>query len=423
MSFLLLGILALLLVIGTPVAFALSATAILMLLVTGDSMAVVPQVIFDSLSIYELAAVPLFVLMSQVLVAGKIGDHLFEVMNRWVGHLPGGLGIATVLSCGFFAAVAGSSTTTAATVGTSAIPAMKKHGYPKRFSYGLVAGGGTLGILIPPSIPFVLYSAITGASVGHLYLAGVIPGLVMMSIFITYVVGYAKWTGQLPDAASFTWREALSLSWTHVGALALPFIVLGSIYSGIVTPTEAAAIGAIYSILLSLLHYRSIRVADLLPMFLNTVKLSVMLLFIIAGALLLARVVTTLQIAQEIIGGLAALGTSKWVFLILINIIWIFMGDFLDVASIMLITLPIAYPVTVALGIDPIWFAVMMVINMELATITPPVGLNLFVIMGITGEKDFMEVLKGTVPFMVLITFVLVLVMVFPPLATWLPSL
>ena len=146
-------------------------------------------------------------------------------------------------------------------------------------------------------------------------------------------------------------------------------------------------------------------------MFLNTVKVSVMLLFIIAGALLLARVVTTLQIAQEIIGGLAALGTSKWIFLILINIIWIFMGDFLDVASIMLITLPIAYPVAVALGIDPIWFAVMMVINMELATITPPVGLNLFVIMGITGEKDFMEVLKGTVPFMMLITFVLVLVM------------
>jgi len=422
MSFLLLGILALLLVIGTPVAFALSASAIVMLLVTGDTLSVVPQVIFDSLSIYELAAVPLFVLMSQVLVAGKIGDHLFEVMNRWVGHLPGGLGIATVLSCGFFAAVAGSSTTTAATVGTSAIPAMKKHGYPKRFAYGLVAGGGTLGILIPPSIPFVLYSAITGTSVGHLYLAGVMPGLVMMCVFIVYVVSYAKLTGNLPDAASFSRREALSFSLTHFGALALPIIVLGSIYSGIVTPTEAAAIGATYSILLSFFHYRYIKISDLLPMFLNTVKVSVMLLFIIAGALLLARVVTTLQIAQEIIGGLAALGTSKWIFLILINIIWIFMGDFLDVASIMLITLPIAYPVAVALGIDPIWFAVMMVINMELATITPPVGLNLFVIMGITGEKDFMEVLKGTVPFMVLITFVLVLVMVFPSLATWLPS-
>jgi C4-dicarboxylate transporter, DctM subunit len=422
MSFLLLGILTLLLVIGTPVAFALSATAIVMLLVTGDTLSVVPQVIFDTLSIYELAAVPLFVLMSQVLVAGKIGDHLFEVMNRWVGHLPGGLGIATVLSCGFFAAVAGSSTTTAATVGTSAIPAMKNHGYPKRFAYGLVAGGGTLGILIPPSIPFVLYSAIAGTSVGDLYLAGVIPGLVMMSIFIVYVVSYAKLTGNLPNAAPFSLREALSFSLTHFGALILPFIVLGSIYAGIVTPTEAAAIGAIYSILLSFLHYRSIKISDLLPMFLNTVKVTVMLLFIIAGALLLARVVTTLQIAQEIIAGLAALGSSKWIFLILINIIWIFMGDFLDVASIMLITLPIAYPVTVVLGIDPVWFAVIMVINMELATITPPVGLNLFVIMGVTDEKDFMEVLKGTVPFMVLITFVLVLVMVFPSLATWLPS-
>lgn len=422
MSLLLLGLVIGLLVLGTPVAFALSATAIVILVATGEPLSIVPQVFFDSLSIYELAAVPLFVLMSQVLATGKIGDHLFDVMNRWVGHWPGGLGIATVLSCGFFAAVAGSSTTTAATVGTSAIPAMRQHGYPKRFAYGLVAGGGTLGILIPPSIPFVLYAAITGASVGHLYLAGVVPGLVMMLVFIVYIVGYAYSSGRLPRAERAPIGERIAFSVRHIGALLLPVVVLGSIYGGIVTPTEAAAIGAIYSILLSMLVYRSIGFKDLLPILLDTVRVSVMLLLIIAGALLLARVVTTLQIAQEIIGALAGLGTTKWIFLILINVIWIFMGDFLDVASIMLITLPIVFPITVSLGIDPIWFAVMMVINMELATITPPVGLNLFVIMGITGEKNFMEVLKGTVPFMFLITLVLVLVMAFPSLATWLPK-
>jgi C4-dicarboxylate transporter DctM subunit len=343
-------------------------------------------------------------------------------MNRWVGHWPGGLGIATVLSCGFFAAVAGSSTTTAATVGASAIPAMRQHGYEKRLAYGLVAGGGTLGILIPPSIPFVLYAAITGASVGHLYLAGVMPGLLMMLVFIVYIVGYAYSSGALPRVQRSPIRERIALSVRHFGALLLPVVVLGSIYGGIVTPTEAAAVGALYSIALSMLVYRSVRFKDLMPILLDTVRVSVMLLLIIAGALLLARVVTTLQVAQEIIGALAQLGTGKWVFLILLNVIWIFMGDFLDVASIMLITLPIVYPITVVLQIDPIWFAVIMVINMELATITPPVGLNLFVIMGITGEKSFMEVLKGTLPFMILITLVLILVMIFPSVATWLPK-
>lgn len=422
MSLALLAALLVLLAIGTPVAFALSAVAIAVLVATGDNLTAVPQVVFDSLSIYELAAVPLFILMSQVLQAGRIGDRLFDVMQQWVGHWPGGLGLATILSCGFFAAVAGSSTTTAATVGTSAIPAMRNHGYPKRFAYGLVAGGGTLGILIPPSIPFVLYAAVTGASVGQLYLAGVVPGIVLMLIFSVYVFLHARFTGALPRSARVPIPTRIRTTVREIGAVLLPVVVLGSIYAGIVTPTEAAALGAGYSFLLAIVVYRSLRFADLGPVFMGAVRISCMLLLIIVGALLLARVVTTLRVAQEVIGALAALDGGKWMFIILINIIWIFMGDFLDVASIMLITLPIAFPVTVALGIDPIWFAVIMVINMELATITPPVGLNLFVIMGITGERDFLEVLKGAVPFMFLITGLLVLVMLVPELATWLPK-
>ena len=422
MTLFLLAVLIALLVIATPVAFSLSVAAIVGLVVTGDKLGIVPQVFFDTMSIYELAAVPLFVLMSQILLKGRVGDLLFDVINRWVGHLPGGLAIATILSCGFFAAVAGSSTTTAATVGTSAIPAMRKHGYPKRLTYGLVAGGGTLGILIPPSIPMVLYAAVTGSSVGELYMAGVVPGLVMMLLFIVYVVGHDRFVQRLPRIARMPMGAQLGYSLQHLPALLLPMMVLGSIYGGIVTPTEAAAVGVVYSLLICTLYYRSLAWKDIGPALMATVVVSVMLLTIIAGALILARVVTTLRIAQEIVAAMQALGIGKWTFLILINLIWILMGDFLDVASIILITLPVVFPITVAYGIDPIWFAVIMVINMELATITPPVGLNLFVIMGITGEKDFMEVLKGAAPFMVLILLVLVIIMAWPELATWLPK-
>lgn len=422
LSFLLLAVLAVLLIAGTPVGFALSLTAVAGILATGDRLSIVPQVIFDSLSIYELAAVPLFILMSQILLVGRVGDYLFELINRWVGHWPGGLAIATILSCGFFAAVAGSSTTTAATVGTSALPAMQRYGYPKRLSYGLVAGGGTLGILIPPSIPMVLYSAVTGASVGELYAAGVVPGLIMMAVFITYVVGYHFLGGGLPRFEPLPIGDRIRFTIAHFPALLLPVVVLGSIYAGIVTPTEAAAVGVAYSLLICTVYYRSLTLAALGPALMSTVRITIMLLVIIAGALLLGRVITTLQVAQEMAAALQAFGIGKWTFLLIINVVWIFMGDFLDVASIMMITLPVVFPLAMGYGIDPIWFAVIMVINMELATITPPVGLNLFVIMGIAKEKSMGEILKGVFPFMILILIVMAIVAIWPQTATWLPK-
>lgn len=411
-----------LLVLGTPVAYSLGISAVAGILLAGDRLSIIPQIYYDSLLIYELAAVPLFVLMSQILVIGKVGDHLFEVINRWVGHLPGGLAIATILSCGFFAAVAGSSTTTAATVGTTAIPAMKKYGYPKRFTYGLVAGGGTLGILIPPSIPMVLYSAVTSASVGDLYAAGIIPGIIMMIVFMVYVVGYNFAFEQLPRAPRASLQERIQFSLKHFPGLLLPIVVLGSIYFGLVTPTEAAAVGVFYSLMICIFYYRSLKIKDVLPALMVTVRISVMLLSIIATALILGRVVTTLQIAQDAAELLRSFGIGKWTFLIVINIVWILMGDFLDVASIMMISLPVVFPIAMSYGIDPIWFAVIMVMNMELATITPPVGLNLFVIMGITGEKKLGEVVKGAFPFMVLIVFVMLIVALVPETATWLPK-
>jgi C4-dicarboxylate transporter DctM subunit len=411
------------LVIGTPVAFAMGITAILGMWLLGDNLAAVPKVFYETFTIYELLAVPLFVLMSQVLLVGKMGENLFEVINRWVRHWPGGLGIATVLSCGFFSAVAGSSTATAATVGATAIPAMLKRNYPKSFAFGMVAGGGTLGILIPPSIPFILYAAITGESVGKLFMAGVLPGAMIILLLILYIVFLQMRTGTLPRDEKASLRDRLSITIRHGGALLLPVVVLGGIYGGILTPTEAAAAGSIYSILLCALGYRSLGFRDVMPILMVTLRVSCMIMFIIAGALVLSRVLTTLQIAPNLIHFFEQMNMGKWEFVILMSILWLVMGTVMEVASIMLITLPIAFPIAVSLGIDPIWFAVIMVINMELATISPPIGLNIFVLMGIMNEKDEAMIVRGVLPPFLIIGLGMIIIMIFPSIATWLPNL
>jgi C4-dicarboxylate transporter DctM subunit len=411
------------LILGTPVAFAMGITAIVGMWLTGDNLAAVPKVFYETFSIYELLAVPLFILMSQVLLVGKMGEYLFEVINRWVRHWPGGLGIATVLSCGFFSAVAGSSTATAATVGATAIPAMLKRNYPKSFAFGMVAGGGTLGILIPPSIPFILYAAITGESVGKLFLAGIVPGLLIILLLIIYIIFLQIRTGSLPRESKASIVDRISITLRHTGAIMLPVVVLGGIYGGLFTPTEAAAAGAIYSILLCVIGYRTLGFRDFMPILMATLRISCMIMFIIAGALVLSRVLTTLQIAPNLIHFFEEQNFGKWVFIILMNILWLIMGTVMEVASIMLITLPIAFPIAVSMGIDPFWFAVIMVINMELATISPPIGLNIFVLMGIMNEKDEAMIVRGVLPPFLIIGLGMILIMIFPSIATWLPSL
>lgn len=411
------------LIIGTPVAFAMGITAILGMWLTGDNFAAVPKVFYETFTIYELLAVPLFILMSQVLLVGKMGEHLFEVINRWVRHWPGGLGIATVLSCGFFSAVAGSSTATAATVGATAIPAMLRRNYPKSFAFGMVAGGGTLGILIPPSIPFILYAAITGESVGKLFLAGIVPGIMIILMFVVYIIILQVRTGTLPRDVKASWADRVSITVRHSGALMLPVVVLGGIYGGVVTPTEAAAAGSIYSILLCVIGYRTLGFRHIMPILMATLRISCMIMFIIAGALVLSRVLTTLQIAPDLIGFFERQGMGKWTFIIVMTVLWLVMGTVMEVASIMLITLPIAFPIAMSLGVDPIWFAVIMVINMELATISPPIGLNIFVLMGIMNEKDEAMIVRGVLPPFFIIAVAMIIIMIFPSIATWLPNL
>ncbi|MGH8605628.1 MAG: TRAP transporter large permease, partial [Gammaproteobacteria bacterium] len=326
------------------------------------------------MSDYILVAIPLFILVAQILLAGGVGRDLFAVGDVWLRHLPGGLAVAAIFSCAVFAAISGSSVATAATVGLVAIPEMTRRGYPRRLVLGALAAGGTLGILIPPSIPMILYGSITQQSIGALFSAGILPGILLTGLFAAYAsFAVGRQVSREPSAS---WEERFGALRKAFWGLLTPVIIVGGLYAGIFTPTESAAVGVVYSLIITMLIYRSITWRDLPDILLKTVKDSTMILMIIVGALLFGRVLTVLRVPQEITALVTSQEMSKWLVLVAIIVLLTIMGMFLEVASVLLITIPILFPIISALGFDPIWFAVVFVIVMEMALITPPVGLN-----------------------------------------------
>ncbi|WP_198471315.1 TRAP transporter large permease [Acetomicrobium sp. S15 = DSM 107314] len=411
-----------LLFIGLPVAFSLGTASLALIVAFDLPLKIVGQSIFSSLDSFVLLAVPLFVLMSQVLLDGRVGDDLFDVMNAWVRHFPGGLAIATILSCAFFAAITGSSATTAATIGMVAFPALTERGYERRFVLGLLAAGGTLGILIPPSIPMILYGAVTEESVGKLFMAGIIPGLVLTAIFVIYAIIRSRGGGyRAYEPAS--WEERFRVTRKNLWGIALPIIIMGGIYTGVFTPTEAAAVGLIYSLFITLVVYRTLSLKDLPGVCLRSVGTSCMIAMIIAGALLFGRVMTLLEIPQQLTQMVIDAGLSPLGFVIAMNILMLGLGCILETVSIVLLTMPLVAPILGALQIDPIWYAVVLVINLEMALITPPVGVNLYIIHGIRDDITMGEIVKGVFPFMILMVAMLILAIAYPPMSTWLPSI
>ncbi len=416
------GALLLILFTGLPVFLSLGIMGAGYLLITGENLSSMAMVVFGSLDHFVLVALPLFILMAQIMTRGGVGQDLFAFVHAWLRHFPGGLSITTVVTCALFASVCGSSTATAATIGIASIPPMLKYGYDRRFVLGLVAAGGTLGILIPPSGPLIIFGAITDTSVGKLFMAGVIPGVMITMIYASYcfIVSLKKKThlGEAPAS----WKER----WTALKraglSLLMPPVIIGGIYTGVFTPTEAAGIGVGLSFLISFVIQKRLGLRDLLPIFQETVKTSSMIFMIMATAIFFGQVLTVNQVPQQVASWVVEAGMSKWAFLIFVNILLIFLGDFLEVVSIMLITIPIFFPVILELGINPVWFAIIFIVNMELALITPPVGLNLYVVLGIT-KTTLGEVLRGAFPFMILLALSIALIMLFPGLSLWLPSL
>ena len=410
-----------LLIIGMPVAFTLSLAGILGIIqfVDMSTLSQVPVIAFKTLNSYVLTSVPLYILMSQIMLTGRVGSGLFDLGSKWMGHLPGGLGIATIFACAIFAAISGSSVATAVTIGAMAIPEMLKRGYDRRLVVGSVAAGGTLGILIPPSIPMILYGTITDESVGKLFMSGVVPGALLTLAFVAYIV-FASWNKPREERA-FHEAKMKSLR-ENIWGLLLPVIIIGGIYTGIFTPTEAAAVGTVYALIITFFIYHSITIEDMPAILRATIKTSCMIFAIMVGAMLFGYILTVLQVPQALMSLVTEGHLNKWIVLIGINIVLLILGCVLETVSIILITLPMLYPIIKALGFDPIWFNVVLLINMELALITPPVGMNLFVIKGISEDSSIQDIIVGAAPFAVIMVLEITLLCFVPGIATWLPS-
>lgn len=410
-----------LLVIGMPVAFTLSVAGILGIIqfVDVSFLSQVPVIAYKTLDSYVLTSVPLYILMSQIMLTGRVGSGLFELGSKWMGHLPSGLGIATIFACAIFAAISGSSVATAVTIGAMAIPEMLKRGYDRKLVVGSVAAGGTLGILIPPSIPMILYGTITDESVGKLFMSGVVPGALLTVLFICYIV-FASW--DKPREPRSSHAEKMKSLRENIWGLFLPVIIIGGIYTGIFTPTEAAAVGTVYALAITFFVYRSVTIQDMPAILRATIKTSCMIFSIMIGAMLFGYILTILQVPQALMRLVTEGDLNRWIVMLGINIMLLILGCVLETVSIILIILPMLYPIIKALGFDPIWFNVVLLINMELALITPPVGMNLFVIKGISEDSSIQDIIAGAAPFAAIMVFEILLLCFVPEIATWLPS-
>lgn len=412
----------LLMFIGVPVAISLGlAGSVTIILFSPDSVRSLAIKLFETSEHYTLLAIPFFLLAGSFMTTGGVARRLIDFANATVGHIRGGLAIGAVLACMLFAALSGSSPATVAAVGSIAIAGMVRSGYPQAFAAGIVTNAGTLGILIPPSVVMVVYAAATETSVGTLFMAGVVPGTLLGLVLMVaiYIIAVKKNLPALPRAS---FRQWLSAARKAVWGLLLMVIILGGIYSGMFTPTEAAAVAAVYSAFIALFVYKDMRIAEAPKVILESAKLTIMLMFIIANAMLFAHVLTTEQIPQQITAMVLEAGLQPWMFLLVVNIVLLIAGAFMEPSAIILILAPILFPIAVQLGIDPIHLGIIMVVNMEIGLITPPVGLNLFVTSAVTG-MSLADVIKAAMPWLMILLGFLVLITYVPSISMGLPNL
>ncbi|MBP6817997.1 TRAP transporter large permease [Ferrovibrio sp. MS7] len=429
MSFIIiLTLLIALLYTGLPMFAGMFLFSAAVLFYVEGSIPTLGEFIIGQLDGYLLVAIPLFMLMSHFMVRGKVVDDLYGAAYTFMRHIPGGLGIATVFACAVFAAISGSSVATALTIGAVAIPQMLKYGYTPRGAYGVVAGGGTLGILIPPSAPMVLYGVASDTSVGALFMAGVFPGILMAVIFAAYcwftegrmeqkrinAGGYIRPARASPAEMGAALKRSF---W----AFTLPPFVLGGMYLGIFTATEAAATGALWALFIATFIYRKFGLKDLWQGGQEAARTSAVLFLIIVSAGLFGHMLTKLHIPDQLVAIVVENNLTKYQFLAILMVVIFILGLILESFSIILITTPVILPVMAALGIDKVWYGVLLTINLELALISPPVGMNLIVIRSITGAP-LVEVDKAAIPYMLMLGLGIALIMLFPEVALWLPS-
>ncbi|MEO6744786.1 MAG: TRAP transporter large permease subunit [Caldimonas sp.] len=408
--------------IGMPVAIALGLSSLLTIIFFAqDSLASLSLKLYDTSEQFTLLAIPFFILGGTFMTTGGVAKRMIRFANACIGHLRGGLAMASVMACMLFAAVSGSSPATVVAVGSIVIAGMVKAGYPQNFAVGVICNAGTLGILIPPSIVLVVYGAATETSVGKLFLAGLIPGIVLGLMLMVAIYVRARRL-DLPKQPRASFQEILTSGRESLWGLMLVIIILGGIYGGVFTPTEAAAVSAVYAFLIAVLIYRDIGLKDVPRVLVESGKVTVMLMFIIANALLFAHVLTTERIPQAIAETIVGWGMPAWQFLAVVNVLLLIAGMFMEPTGIILIMAPILFPIAERLGIDPVHLGIIMVVNLEIGMVTPPVGLNLFVTAGITG-LPIMRVARAALPWSLVLLVFLMLITYVPKISLLLPQL
>jgi C4-dicarboxylate transporter, DctM subunit len=417
---------------GMPIAFALGMTSLVSMLLFMDAyqISVLAETVFEGVNDFGMLSIPLFIFMGMIAALTRAGSDLYECFHRWLYRVPGGLGIGNIGACSIFAALTGSSPACAAAIGTMGIPEMRKRGYPDGLATGIITAGGTLGILIPPSVTMIVYGMATEQSIGKLFIAGIFPGLMMTVLFSAWVPwSYLRERRRKlaagfipPPEKTYSLGEKLSVTTKILPLVIVVVLVLSSLYTGWATPSEAAGVGAFLVLVVAMAFYRIYRFNELKTILLRTCRESSMIMLIIATSFLFGSVLTNLYIAQTLAEHIVALQFNRWWIMALINVLLLAGGCFLPPVAIILIICPILHPIITGLGFDPIWFGVLITLNLEAGLITPPVGLNLYVVQGIAPDIPLATVLRGSIPFVLLLMLGIVILSIFPQLATWLPD-
>lgn len=407
---------------GMPISISLGLTVLSFLyLMTSVPIESVALKLFTGIEKFEIMAIPFFILAGNFLTHGGVAKRMIHFATAMVGHWYGGLGLAGVMACALFAAVSGSSPATVVAIGAILLPAMVKAGFPNRFGAGIITTSGALGILIPPSICMVMYSVATNTSVGALFMAGIVPGLALAGV-LAGVTWYRAKKFDYPRQPKASWGERWDAFRKSVWGLLLIIVVMGGIYTGLFTPTEAAAMSAVYAFVIAVFVYKDMRLKDVRRVLLNSANMSAMLLYIITNAVLFSFIMTNENIPQALAAWMLNHGLGVVTFLLAVNVILLLAGNFMEPSSIVLIFAPILFPVAIKLGIDPIHFGILMVVNMEVGMCHPPVGLNLYVASGIT-RMGITELTVAVWPWLLAMLVFLVIVTYWPPLSLWLPRL
>lgn len=424
---LVLGALLALLAVGTPVGFTLGAIAVGALLLTDGLHGIegVAETFFAGLANFGMVSVPMFILMGAAVASSPAGKDLYEALDRWLYRVPGGMVLSNIGACALFAALSGSSPATCAAIGKMGIPEMTRRGYPDSLAAGSIAAGGTLGILIPPSVTMIVYGIATETSIGRLFLAGLVPGIMLTLMFMAWALFdcWRRGLGLCDLTRRYSLRERLQALPRVLPFLLIVALILFVLYGGVATPSEAAGAGALICLALAAVIYRMWRLRPLVDIFRDTIRESVMIMIIIGAAELFSFALSSMFITQSIADGIASLEVNRWALLGIINVFLLVAGFFLPPVAIILMTAPILIPLLQTNGFDPYWFAVILTINMEIGLITPPVGLNLYVINGIAPQISLRDILVGSLPFVMLMVLAIVILSVAPQIATFLPNL